>query len=162
MAKPWKIVEEKKVEPTITGLTWGKFAPFHVGHKWFLENALSKVDLLYVLVLDSMKLLIEEGMLEDVETRCFILDKTFEGEAMLTIPVYDCPTGPVLGVAAHIIEHMPVEPDIIFHNEHVGRVVQHLCGAELYTVDKHREQFHLNSSEIRTDPEGKDYLRIAV
>jgi len=135
------------------GLTIGKFAPFHKGHQFLIETALSRVDKLIVMIYDC-----PEITNIPLSVRAGWIKKLYHG--VVIIEAYGSPkkigkdeeaikaqTDYILGkVSGYKITHF-------FSSEWYGKYVSKVLGAENVLVDADRKKFPISGSLSRSDIE---------
>lgn len=145
-----------------TGLTLGKFAPFHKGHQFLVETALAEVDKLYVMVyhtdLTPIPLQVRAGWI-----------KTLYPEVEI-IEAWDGPEG-----YGDTPEIKKVQEDYILHKLG-GRKVTHFYSSEFYgdhvskalgavdrRVDEPRSSVPISGTRVRAQPHAmREYVSDVV
>lgn len=135
-----------------TGLTLGKFAPFHAGHEYLIEYALRYVDQLYVMVYAS-----DELPEVSLETKIGWVKSRFP--EIIVIPAPDGPkqTGYTDEIKRlqenYILETLnDIEIDIFFSSELYSEHVSNALGARGVMVDINRKNVPISATQIRQNP----------
>lgn len=146
------------------GLAFGKFAPFHKGHEFFLRQALTYVDKLIVLVYNHPELPIPPAN----RRRRWICD-VMQDKHIHVIAAYDAP--PSGDSPAIMYQHNRYKKellyglriDFVFCNEWYGGETARFFNAEHVVLDPGRKFYNISGSQIREDPqEYADYLHPVV
>jgi len=136
--------------PTKIGLTLGKYAPFHLGHKFVIDTALSEMDRVIVMVYE------DDITPIPVQTRANWIRKLFP-----SVEVIECKDGPqTVGYTPEIMEIQ--EAYILkvvgnrrithfYSSENYGAHVSKALGAVDRRVDQARDALDISATEIRTD-----------
>lgn len=144
------------------GFTIGKYAPYHIGHKFLIETALKNMDEFYVVVYDTPELNIKmEDKIKWVQRdfpkvkilKAYNSPKQYglDGESVKIQMEYLC----------KIIEGIPVTH--FYSSEDYGKYVAKYLGIQNVVVDKERKIFNVRASDIRNDVEKfKMYLNDEV
>lgn len=153
------------------GLVIGKFYPFHLGHKFLIETAISKVKRLVVIVCQTDRYKIP------VEIRANWIRRTFPS---VDVKIYhhssemdSNSTDMSEPWAKATVEFLSYAPEVVFSSENYGEVYAGFMGSKHVLVDLLRKQFDISGSKLRGDlnkywdyltPETKGYfaLRVAV
>ena len=138
------------------GVIVGKFYPFHNGHKYLIDTALSQVDELTVLVGDNPAYRI------DARTRVAWIQDACPQATVLAIPEVPAPDDSP-GWAAHTRAFLGYAPDVVFTSEDYGDAYAASLGARHVMVDHARARVPCSGTMIRADPLAHfDYLPAAV
>ena len=134
------------------GFTIGKYAPYHIGHKYLIETALKDMDELYVVVYDTPNLKI------NIEDKLKWIKKDFTNVKILK--AFNSPKQ--YGLDDESVEiQMKYLNSIIrgidvthfYSSEEYGKYVAKYLGIENVVVDKERKIFDVSASDIRKDIE---------
>lgn len=149
------------------GLTIGKFAPFHKGHEYLIQNALKQVEKLYILVYDTD--------VTDISTtsRKEWIEKIFKGENIEVIEAKRPPSqygmdkksvAIQVNYIVELLKKIKAEPIThFFSSEEYGKFVAKALNAENVVIDKKRVNIPICATHIRKDLEKyKQYLNIHV
>lgn len=146
------------------GLAFGKFAPFHKGHEFFLRQALTYVDKLIVLVYNHPELPIPPANRRRRWIRDVMQDKRIH-----VIAAYDAPPSGDSPAIMHQHNRYKEEllyglsVDFVFCNEWYGEKTAHYFNAQRITIDPGREVYPVSGTKIRANPElYADYLHPLV
>ena len=144
------------------GFTIGKYAPYHIGHKYLIETALKDMDEFYVVVYDTPDLNIK------IEDKIKWLQSDFPDVKILK--AYNSPKQYGLDEESvkiqmkylcKIIGDIPVTN--FYSSEEYGKCVADYLGIQNVEVDKDRKIFNVRASDIRNDVEKfKIYLNDEV
>lgn len=144
------------------GFTIGKYAPYHIGHKYLIETALKDMDEFYVVVYDTPELEIK------IEDKTKWIQHEFPNIKILK--AYNSPKQYGLDeksvkiqmdYLSKIIKEIPVTH--FYSSEDYGKCVAEYLGIENVVVDKERKVFNVRASEIRENVEKfKMYLNEEV
>lgn len=144
------------------GFTIGKYAPYHIGHKFLIETALKNMDEFYVVVYDTPELNIKmEDKIKWIQRdfpnvkilKAYNSPKQYglDGESVKIQMEYLC----------KIIDGIPVTH--FYSSEDYGKCVAEYLGIQNVVVDKERKIFNVRASDIRNDVEKfKMYLNDEV
>ena len=144
------------------GFTIGKYAPYHIGHKFLIETALKDMDEFYVVVYDTPELNIK------MEDKIKWIKNDFTDVKILK--AYNSPKQYGLDEESVKIQ-MEYLCEIIgkakvthfYSSEEYGRCVADYLGIQNIVVDKERKIFNVRASYIRNDVEKfKMYLNDEV
>ena len=144
------------------GFTIGKYAPYHIGHKFLIETALKDMDEFYVVVYDTPELNIK------IEDKIKWIQSDFPDVKILK--AYNSPKQYGLDEESVKIQ-MEYLCKIIgdakfthfYSSEEYGRCVADYLGIQNVVVDKERKIFNVRASDIRGDVEKfKMYLNDEV
>lgn len=134
------------------GFTIGKFAPFHDGHKYLINKAVSEMDKFYVVVYDTPKFNI------DIETKIKWIKDEFQNVEILK--AFNSPTQYGLDkesveiqmkYLSNIIEYIPVTH--FYSSEEYGKYVAEYLNIQNVIVDKERKTYNICATRIRNDVE---------
>ncbi len=139
-------------KPFKTGLTVGKFAPFHNGHQFLIESSLKEVDKLFVIVYDAPKhthipLTVRANWIR------------MQYPEVTVIEGWHVPTD--IGWTDEIQQkHVDFiielldgqEIDVFFSSEAYGFRMSHALNAENRIVDIDRKEIHVTGTDIRNNP----------
>lgn len=138
-------------DPNSHGLYLGKFAPFHLGHEFMINEALKMVEKLTVLIYEA------PGLTEVPLTRRADWIRTFNPE----IEVIECPDGPtdvtyeITGMQRHeeyvIAKLGERKISHFFSSEPYGEHMSAALGARDVRIDQARKSLPISASEIRKD-----------
>ena len=133
------------------GLCLGKFAPFHLGHEFMINEALKTVEKLTVLIYEA------PGLTEVPLTRRADWIRTFNPE----IEVIECPDGPtdvtyeITGMQRHeeyVIKKLGERKIThFFSSEPYGEHMSVALGARDVRIDQERKILPISATEIRED-----------
>ena len=134
------------------GFTIGKYAPYHIGHKFLIETALKDMDEFYVVVYDTPELNIK------MEDKIKWIKNDFTDVKILK--AYNSPKQYGLDEESVKIQ-MKYLCEIIgkakvthfYSSEEYGRCVADYLGIQNIVVDKERKIFNVRASDIRNDVE---------
>ena len=144
------------------GFTIGKYAPYHIGHKFLIETALKNMDEFYVVVYDTPELNIK------MEDKIKWIQRDFPNVKILK--AYNSPKQYGLDRESVDIqmEYLckiigEVEVTHFYSSEEYGRCVADYLEIQNVVVDKERKIFNVRASDIRNDVEKfKMYLNDEV
>ncbi len=144
------------------GFTIGKYAPYHIGHKFLIETALKDMDEFYVVVYDTPELNIK------IEDKIKWIQSDFPYVKILK--AYNSPKQYGLdeeSVKMQMEYLCKIIGDVKFthfySSEEYGRCVADYLGIQNVEVDKERKIFNVRASDIRGDVEKfKMYLNDEV
>lgn len=134
------------------GFTIGKYAPYHIGHKYLIETALKDMDEFYVVVYDTPELNMK------IEDKIKWIQSDFP--AVKILKAYNSPKQYGLDKASvkiqmeylcKIIENIHVTH--FYSSEEYGKCVADYLGIQNVVVDKERKIFNVRASDIRDDVE---------
>lgn len=144
------------------GFTIGKYAPYHIGHKYLIETALKDMDEFYVVVYDTPELGIK------IEDKIKWIQHEFPNIKILK--AYNSPKQYGLDeksvkiqmdYLSKIINKIPVTH--FYSSEDYGKCVADYLDIKNVVVDKERRVFNVRASEIRENVENfKMYLNEEV
>lgn len=145
------------------GLTIGKFAPFHKGHEYLIQEALKQVDELYVFVYDTDVIDIKTNI------RKKWIEQTFKDSNIKVIKAKNPPKQYGLDEKSvriqidyiiKILEKLNVPTiNYFFSSEEYGKFVAKALNAQNIVIDKKRVNVPINATNIRNDLEKyKSYL----
>lgn len=144
------------------GFTIGKYAPYHIGHKFLIETAVKNMDEFYVVVYNTPELNIK------MEDKIKWIQRDFPNVKILK--AYNSPKQYGLDresvkiqmeYLCKIIEGIPVTH--FYSSEDYGKCVAEYLGIQNVVVDKERKIFNVRASNIRNDVEKfKMYLNDEV
>lgn len=133
------------------GLYLGKFAPFHLGHEFMINEALKTVEKMTVLIYEA------PGLTEVPLTRRADWIRTFNPE----IEVIECPDGPtdvtyeITGMQRHeeyVIKKLGERKIThFFSSEPYGEHMSVALGARDVRIDQERKILPISATEIRED-----------
>jgi len=135
----------------ITGLTLGKFAPFHKGHQLVLETALAECDTVTCLVYDSpavteIPLPVRAGWIRTLYPRVRVVE-AWDGPAEIA-------ESPEIQRAheRYVIERLGIrQVDRFYSSESYGAHMSRALGAEDRRVDPSRSIVSVSGTAIRTN-----------
>ena len=138
------------------GFTIGKFAPFHMGHRYLIETGLKMMDEFYVVIYDTPDY--------DIEMKEKWIRSEFPGVKILR--AYDSPKRYGLDEVSvniqmeYLLEVIKgLEFTHFFSSEEYGRCVADYLGIESFIVDMARRKYKISGSEVRKNiEENKQYL----
>lgn len=147
------------------GLAFGKFAPFHQGHAFFLAKTLTYVDELIILIYDHPELPVP-----DPYVRSRWIHHIMPSNCITTIEAYNAPPG---GNTISIMnEHnkykaslLPgdIQIDFVFCNEWYGKSTADYFNAKHIEIDPARTLVSISATQIRENPQlYADYLHPVV
>ena len=134
------------------GFTIGKYAPYHIGHKYLIETALKDMDEFYVVVYDTPELNIK------IEDKIKWVQNDFPDVKILK--AYNSPKQYGLDK-----ESVKIQMDYLckiigdiqvthfYSSEDYGTCVAESLGIKSVVVDKDRKIFNVRASDIRYDVE---------
>lgn len=134
------------------GFTIGKFAPFHDGHKYLINKAISEMDKFYVVVYDTPKFNI------DINTKIKWIKDEFPDVQILK--AFNSPTQYGLNkesvdiqmkYLSNIIQGIPVTH--FYSSEEYGKYVAKYLNIQNVIVDKERKTFNICATRIRKNVE---------
>ena len=145
------------------GLTIGKFAPFHKGHEYLIQEALKQVDELYVFVYDTDVIDIKTNI------RKKWIEQTFKDSNIEVIKAKNPPKQYGLDEKSvriqidyiiKILKKFNVPTiNYFFSSEEYGKFVAKALNAQNIVIDKKRVNVPINATNIRNDLEKyKSYL----
>lgn len=138
-----------------TGFVFGKFMPFHKGHKAMIDFAKTKVDFLYVIVCASDK--------EDlpVFTRSHWITETYPFDPNIQIisfeytekklPNTSTPDKDVSKLWAAQFSKMLPDAQVVITSEGYGEFVAEAMGIESILFDQERAEVPISATEIRNN-----------
>jgi len=121
------------------GLTLGKYAPFHIGHKRLMDTALSETDKLIVLVYEDSITSIP------VHVRANWIRSVYEGENVEVIECYNCP------------QEVGYTPEIkLMHEQYILKTLGNRTVTHFYSAEPYGEHVSkaLNAADRRINREG--------
>ena len=144
------------------GFTIGKFAPFHIGHKYLIETALKDMDEFYVVVYDTPELKIK------IEDKIKWIQSDFPDVKILK--AYNSPKQYGLDEESvkiqmeYLIKQIEGIPVTCFYSsEQYGEKVAQYLGIKNRTVDIKKVQIPISASKIRNNIEdNKNFLEKQV
>ncbi len=134
------------------GFTIGKFAPFHDGHKYLINKAVSEMNKFYVVVYDTPKFNI------DIETKIKWIKDEFPDVKILK--AFNSPMQYGLDkesveiqmkYLSNIIKNIPVTH--FYSSEEYGKYVAEYLDIQNVIVDKERRKYNICATRIRNDVE---------
>ena len=144
------------------GFTIGKYAPYHIGHKFLIETAVKNMDEFYVVVYDTPEVNIK------MEDKIKWIQNDFPNVKILK--AYNSPKqygldGESVKIQmdylSKIIKEIPVTH--FYSSEDYGKCVAEYLDIKNVVVDKERKIFNVRASDIRNDVEKfKMYLNDEV
>ncbi len=137
---------------TKTGLTLGKFAPFHQGHQYLIDTALRETDQLIVLIYDApditdVPLPVRAGWIRRLYPQVTVVE-AWDGpaETGYTPEIMAAQENYILDLlAGRVITHF-------FSSEPYGQHMSRALGAINRVVDADRKRVPVSASLIREDP----------
>ncbi len=149
------------------GLTIGKFAPFHKGHEYLIQEALKKVDELYILIYDTDVIDIETSI------RKAWIEQSFKNRSIKVVEAKNPPnqygmdeksvTIQINYILELLKEINSPRIDYFFSSEEYGQFVAKALNAKNIVIDKKRINIPINATNIRKDLEKyKQYIDIHV
>lgn len=144
------------------GFTIGKYAPYHIGHKYLIETALKDMDEFYVVVYDTTELNIK------IKDKIKWIQSDFPNVKILK--AYNSPKKYGLDKESVKIQMEYLNKIIkgiqvthFYSSEEYGKCVADYLGIQNMVVDKDRKIFNVRASDIRNDIEKfKMYLNDEV
>lgn len=134
------------------GFTIGKYAPYHIGHKYLIETALKDMDVFYVIVYDTPELNIK------IEDKIKWIQNDFPEVKILKAhnspKQYGLDEKSVkiqMKYLCNIIEGIPVTH--FYSSEDYGKYVADYLKIKNVIVDKERNVFKVKASDIRDNVE---------
>ena len=144
------------------GFTIGKFAPFHDGHKYLINKAVSEMDKFYIVVYDTPKFNI------DIETKIKWIKDEFPDVKILK--AFNSPTQYGLDkesveiqmkYLSNIIKNISVTH--FYSSVEYGKYVAEYLDIQNVIVDKERKKYNICATRIRKDVEKeKEYINKKV
>ena len=129
------------------GLIIGKFYPFHRGHQYLIDVALSGCDKLTVLVCD--------GAHQEISAKVRARWITEENPSVEVRVIADTiPDDDSRAWAAYTIEVLGKAPDVVFTSEEYGEAYAHLMGCTHVLVDRVRTHIPISGTALRADTFG--------
>jgi NadR type nicotinamide-nucleotide adenylyltransferase len=126
-----------------TGVTVGKFFPFHLGHDHLIRTAKSRVERLFVVVAAKPEHPVGNGV------RASWIREAHPDVEVLETPD-DIPEAPEPW-GRRCLELLPERPDIAFTSEDYGPAWAAAMGARHEDVDNARSRFPISGTELRAD-----------
>lgn len=139
-------------KPFKTGLTVGKFAPFHNGHKFLIEASLKEVEKLFVIVYDAPKhthipLTVRANWIRMQYPEVTVI----EGWHVPTdIGWTDEIQQKHVDFIIELLQGQKI--DVFFSSEAYGFRMSHALNAENRIVDIDRKAIHVTGTDIRNNP----------
>lgn len=138
------------------GFTIGKFAPFHKGHEYLIEEALKVVDKLYVIVYDTKDY--------DIKLKEKWIKNRFK--EIEIIEAFDSPKQygldeESINIQMNYLSNLikDVKMNYFFSSEDYGKYVAKYLNIKNIIIDKERIRFPIGSSSIKNDIEKyKDFI----
>lgn len=135
------------------GLVFGKFSPFHIGHRALIEFAKSHCDKLYVL------LCVSDNDTIPAKLRLGWLLDTFKNDLDIEVRITDVKL-PLVPYSSKLISKMWAQflksefPDVnmICTSERYGDFTAEFMGVEHILFDTDREEFFISATKIRNHP----------
>ena len=130
------------------GFTIGKFAPFHKGHQYLIDTALSEMDEFYIVIYDTPQFNIS------MQTKLDILKKKFPNVKL--IEAYNSPKQ--VGLDPESVEVQmkylsnlikDIHPTHFFSSEDYGVYVANYLGIENRVVARERIKYPISATMIR-------------
>ena len=145
------------------GFVFGKFMPFHKGHKAMIDFAKTKVDFLYVVVCAS------ESEDLPVFTRSHWITETYPFDEQIQIisfeysekklPNTSIPDREVSALWAAQFKKMLPDADVVITSEGYGEFLAEEMGIESIVFDQERAEVPISATEIRNNiAENWDYI----
>lgn len=128
------------------GIVVGKFYPFHKGHGYLVETALSHCDHVTVFVCDNPAYTIP------VQTRAGWIRDLYPDADVRVIPDLVGEDDNSKKWAAYTIELLGYVPDVVFTSEDYGIPYARFMGCRHYLVDRNRIHVPVSGTLIRSDP----------
>lgn len=138
-----------------TGFVFGKFMPFHNGHKAMIDFAKTKVDFLYVIVCASEK----EAL--PVFTRSHWITETYPFDEQIQIisfeysekklPNTSIPDKEVSALWAAQFKKMIPDAEVVITSEGYGEFVADAMGIKSILFDQERSQVPISATELRNN-----------
>lgn len=139
------------------GLTIGKFAPFHKGHEYLIQEALKKVDGLYIFVYDTDVINIETKVRKKWIEDIFKDSNINVIEAKNPPRQYGMDKDSIEIQVNYILKLLKKigapKIDYFFSSEEYGKFVAEALNAKNIIIDKKRVNVHVNATSIRNDLE---------
>jgi HTH-type transcriptional repressor of NAD biosynthesis genes len=145
---------EKKFK---SGLVLGKFAPFHLGHKYLIDTAIENCEHVHVIVSHNKT----QNIPGDV--RYLGLKKTYQNNPNVTVYQFDD-----TGLPQHDYEceslkefysywvpeiyNLVDDLDVVFTSEDYGESFAEYLGVEHFLVDKERKNVPISGTDVRENP----------
>lgn len=135
-----------------TGLTLGKFAPFHKGHEYLIAHACEQVDRLYVMVYAS-----DELPNISLATKVSWIQNRFPHVHIIQAPNGPKQTGYTDEIKRiqeqYILERLKgISIDVFFSSEPYSDHVSQALNAQGVILDINRDVVPISASQIRQDP----------
>ncbi len=140
----------------LKGFVFGKFLPFHKGHQAMISFALTKCDVLSVLVCCSDKESIP------CETRQSWILKTFPGLTALQVRTFNYKESELPSTSesslevskswSEIFKQLFPDYDLVITSEEYGNYVASFMGIEHVPFDPDKKLFPVSATDIRRDP----------
>lgn len=146
-----------------TGLTIGKFAPFHKGHEYLIESALKVVDRLIVIVYDAPKqtkipLEVRASWIKTIYPETIVIKAD---QVPKDVGYTEAIQQKHVAYILSLVESYKV--DFFFSSEAYGEKMSDALGAKNILVDHERTFLNISGTEIRKDIKAyKDYLHPIV
>ena len=129
----------------VTGSVIGRFYPFHAGHQYVIETALSKVDFLTILVEGR------RGQIIKPEIRANWVRDIYP-QAKVKVVYHNLESEDDAGWAKNTLKWLGYKPDLVFTSENYGDHYARLMGAVHIPVDIPRKKFPISGTAIRLNP----------
>jgi HTH-type transcriptional repressor of NAD biosynthesis genes len=145
---------EKKYK---NGLVLGKFAPFHLGHKYLIDTAIENCENVHVIISHNKTQNIPG------EVRYQGLKKTYQNNPNVTVYQFDDTGLPQHDYECDTLEefysywvpqiyNLVDELDVVFTSEDYGDGFAEYLGVEHFLVDKERKTVPVSGTEVRENP----------
>ncbi len=135
-----------------TGLTLGKYAPFHKGHQFVIETAIAEMDHVIVIIYDS----------PEVTTVPLTVRASWIRKLYPQVNVIEAWDGPAVSGNSPDIHRMHEDYltgnlginniDAFYTSEFYGHHMSKALGAENRVVDRERMIFNISATKIRQNP----------
>lgn len=147
-----------------TGLYFGKFAPFHKGHQYMVETALTEVDHLYILIYNC-----PDTIDIPLSTRAEWIEELYPNTTVVRAWNGPTETGRTDHMKAihekYIVDRLPDDANIthFYSSEELYGHVSEALNAENRLVDSEREEVPISGTEIRDNPyNSREYVHPTV
>ena len=141
-----------------TGLTIGKFAPFHKGHQFLIETALREMDKMLVMVYDcpeitNVPLKVRANWIKRLYPRADVI------EAWNSPKEIGRTSSAIKAQVDYILSKVHVPITHFYSSEWYGEYVSKAFNAKNVLVDVDRKNFPVSGALLRSDPRKyKDFL----
>ncbi|MDR2869807.1 MAG: AAA family ATPase [Deferribacteraceae bacterium] len=136
----------------MTGLTLGKYAPFHKGHQYLIEKALAEVDKLFVLIYDAesttaVPLSVRARWIRTLYPQVYVIECWAAPEGYSNERAFE------IQQEEYILKMLNGQKiDKFYSSEFYGAHVSLALGAEDCRVDEARQAVPISATMIREDP----------